>query len=105
MVSWVQVQEAAATLGLSTRDREAEGLVDGRRVSLVFHWTDQQAYLLVHGWLEPPLDLGLKMRRREVVPVLGQSAVTTGSDDLDSEFSIEGDDPARVGDLFTPALR
>ncbi|MDC0682823.1 hypothetical protein [Sorangium atrum] len=104
MGSWEKVQAAAATLGLAARDREARGLVAGRLVSVEISWTQRQAHVLVHGWLQPPLDLGLEMHRRDVA--LGfVNAVATGSDDLDSEFSIAADDPSRTGDLFTVALR
>ncbi|WP_437726205.1 hypothetical protein [Sorangium sp. So ce861] len=101
---WDQVEAAAATLGIAAGGYKAGGLVDGRRVSLMLSRTDQQALIQVHGWLEPPLDLGLDMRRREVV--LGfANKVATGSDDLDSEFSITGDEASRSGALFTVALR
>ncbi|WP_437816192.1 hypothetical protein [Sorangium sp. So ce1078] len=104
MGSWDQVQAAAATLGLAAGNHEAGGLVDDRRVSLTLSWNNRQALILVHGWLDPPLDLGLEMRRRQLALGL-VNPVTTGSDDLDSEFSIEGDDASRSGDLFTVALR
>jgi hypothetical protein len=104
MVSWDQVQAAATSLGLAARDNAAEGIVDGRRVSLKLDWTGRQAQFFVQSRLDPPLDLGLEMHRRQVT-LASVNTVTTGSDDLDTEFSIGGDEPSRTEDLFNAALR
>jgi hypothetical protein len=104
MVMWANVAAAAAELGIAAHGRRAEGLVDGRHVSVELSLTDQQTLVLVRGVLDPPLDLGLAMHRRQMA-LLGSNAVETGSDDLDAEFSIAGDEPPRVRDLFEPALR
>ncbi|WP_437744769.1 hypothetical protein WMF39_06990 [Sorangium sp. So ce1504] len=105
MRSWEQqVQAVAATLGLDAQGGEAKGLVAGRPVSVELSDSEDRPHVLVHGSLRPPLDLGLEMARRQTT--LGfVNAVLTGSDDLDSEFSIAADDPSRTGDLFTVALR
>jgi len=104
MVSWNQVQEAAVRLGIASRGGEAEGFIHGRPVSLKLNWIDQKAQILVSSRLEPPLDLGLEMHRRQVI-LIGGNVVSTGSDDLDIEFSISGDDPVRVRELFDAPLR
>ena len=104
MAPWDDVKAASATLGFTARDNQAEGVIDGRRVSLSLDWTNRQTLVFVRGWLSPPLDLGLEVHRRQVT-LAGENSVRTGSDDLDTEFSIDGDDPSRTGELFTPALR
>ncbi|AKT42058.1 hypothetical protein [Chondromyces crocatus] len=99
------VEEAGATLGLSPSGHHFEGRVDGVRVSM----TDrpppaEKTVFQLDGWLDPPLDLGLSMRRRVMV-LHRRSRFSTGNEDLDDEFSLKADERARVGELFTPALR
>jgi len=105
MVILPEVGIAARKLGLRMgRDQDAEGLVDGRRVWIKIDWRAQMPHVSVGGRLDPPMDLGLEMRRRDVVwTSLGP--VSTGSDDLDSEFLIEADEPRRAATLFAPAVR
>lgn len=104
MLSSDQIQAAAATLGLAARDDKVEGVVDGRPIYVKLERTQRQAQIFVHSRLDPPLDLGLEMHRRQVI-LVDMNKVTTGSDDLDSEFSVGGDEPLRSADLFTAALR
>jgi hypothetical protein len=95
---------AAAELGLTVRGSEAHGTLDGSRVSLSFDLLGGNgATAVAHGWVDPPLDLGLEMHRRVAVG-LGQPDPVSGDADLDSEFVIEGDEPARLRDFFDPPL-
>jgi hypothetical protein len=100
---WDNIEEAAGKLGLSARGREAEGVVDGVPISVELSLTDQQTHIFVRGHLQPPLDLGLGMHRRQVV-LTGLSAVETHDEDLDAEFAVSGDDPARTRVLFTASV-
>src|SRR5689334_23733662 len=102
MVSLAQFEAAATTLGLATNDEGAKGMVDGRPVSLKVTWGQDDegvwgGVLSIQGLLDPPLDLGLEMHRRQLAFV-GVNTVKTGSDDLDTEFSIGGDEPSRSGE-------
>lgn len=99
-----EIHEAAAALGIASTGGGASGLVDGRPVSFKIDWTKREGTLVVHGHLAPRLDLGLEMHRLELT-LLGANEVVTGSDDLDTEFSIRGDEPSRSAELFTAALR
>ncbi len=103
MALYGNVQAAADTLGIEMVGHEASGLVDGCHVTVDISLTDQQNRLYVHGKLSPPLDLGLDMHRRQVV-LAGWHGAETGNEDLDSEFSVSGDEPLRTRDLFTPAV-
>lgn len=101
--SWAIVVGAASKLGLTVQIQEATGLVEGRPIRIKLEPFGEQVRLVVHSRLDPPLDLGLTMRRNELTLNL-PGKVTTGSDDLDSEFTVKGDDPSRVRELFTEDL-
>lgn len=103
MLEWGDVSAAARTLGLVLRNSVAEGVLEGRRLSISVEWTTRQPQVFVRCKLDPPLDLGLSMSRREVT-LLGSNDFSTGSDDLDTEFAIGADEPARAAGLFTDAL-
>ncbi|EYF00556.1 hypothetical protein [Chondromyces apiculatus] len=99
-----QIKWAAATLGLTERSSGAEGVIEGHAIALLYRPLDREVQLRIDGALTPPLDLGLHMRRREVIlGALGQ--IPTGSEDLDLEFSRSADDVERARELFTPDLR
>jgi hypothetical protein len=94
----------AEELGLTVSGRAAHGTIDGSRVSLAFELVDHQNWTaVVHGWMDPPLDLGLDIHRRVAVGLTQPEAVS-GNPDLDSEFVIEGDEIARVEELLDAPL-
>jgi hypothetical protein len=105
MVRTSELLRAAEGLGLAVRDGAASGTIDGRRVSLGFELTGSREGMtaVVRGWLDPRLDLGLDMHRRAAAPLVEPEPVT-GNTDLDGEFSITGDEPARVRELLDPPL-
>lgn len=87
---------AAKRRGLEVRGRSASGAIDGRRVSLGVDTASRNGEsVAVRAYLDPPLDLGLTLRARVVASVLEFDHVT-GHPDLDGEFTITGDEPARV---------
>lgn len=103
-MTWEEGQSAAATLGFTAHRSEAHGVLSGHHVSLELDWASRPGQVIISARLDPPLDLGLEMHRRQVL--LGTSnEATTGSADLDIEFSVEGDEPLRIEELFEARLR
>jgi hypothetical protein len=104
MPIWEEGHEAAATLGFTAEGNEVHGVVEGRHVSLKLDSRTRPMHVVASGRLDPPLDLGLDVHRREVLLGISNSA-STGSVDLDAEFAVGGDEPLRVGELFDAGLR
>ncbi|MFO0555200.1 MAG: hypothetical protein U0271_42875 [Polyangiaceae bacterium] len=87
--------------GLSVRDSSAVGVFEGCSVS-VHSQGSQSIWAEVFGSIEPALDLGLTLGR---LRGRGRNAkVVTGNADLDGEFIIEADEPARARILFEGGL-
>ncbi len=95
----------ARGLGLTVTDDGAEGQLDGQPVSLRFEPTRKGAAgTVIRGAVRPPLDLGLHLRRRDVLasPI---DLMELGDDDIDAEFRLSADEPDRARQLFTADLR
>src|SRR4051812_33971913 len=105
MARWAALLVEAERLGLTVAGSEAAGVLGGRRLTLTRTLGDAQGQRFsVRGYLDPPLDLGLSMREIVTASILARAPMT-GHPDLDAEFTVEGDEPGRVRQLFNGPLR
>jgi hypothetical protein len=104
MATWGEMLLEAQRLGLTIAADEASGEIAGRRLTLKLTMGDRQGQVItVRADLDPPVDLGLTMRERVTASLLSPQAMT-GHTDLDAEFAIAGDEPARLRAFFTGPL-
>lgn len=99
-----EIFREAERLGLTVTRGRAEGLFQGRRVSVEIKYYGQNGeWLFVHGHLDPPLDLGLSTANRKLGRLIEVEGVT-GNPEIDAEIDVDGDDHARVRALFRGPL-
>jgi hypothetical protein len=102
MTSFQEILDEAEKLGLEVEGHDARGVFEQRPVRIVTHWGRDTTLYSAWGLLEPPMDLGLDLRRRALM--LTTTGLSTGSDHLDAEYRLAGDERDRVERLFTAEL-
>ncbi len=102
MPSYREILDEAAGLGLEVDGSGAHGEFERRPVQIVTHWGRDTTLYSAWGLLEPAMDLGVELKRRSLM--LAAASFSTGSDHLDAEYTLSGDERARVEPLFTPEL-
>ena len=102
MPSYREILDEAAGLGLEIDGTGAHGEFERRPVRIVTHWGRDTTLYAAWGLLEPAMDFGVELKRRALM--LASTSFSTGSGHLDAEYTLSGDERARIEPLFTPEL-